>query len=142
MKYLSTLLILLTIPGVAFGELKFVPKWKMSGDLACYDKDGAKELLKLDTSFGELKDKVESKDRIIDELKLNVDDLKKQITALKETKTLLQEQYAILDQKQRECIQKKAQCEGELDSGPSLGWLIAGGLAFMLVGFTVATVTK
>lgn len=67
MKKLVALLLLVSLPCQA--ELKYVPKWKMVGDQACYDFEGAKKLVELDLRMDLLFAEEQAFTRAIDDYK-------------------------------------------------------------------------
>ena len=129
MKRLAALFCLAAMP--CWADMTELPKWHMVSGQACYDFDEAKLLVQGDMrlvacditshAFDEMRKQfdlmlegIKQKDLVITFTQSKADDLKNQLDA---------------------CITERAAAEVKANSGPSVAWLIAGGLALTLGGF-------
>lgn len=130
MKKLVALILLAA--GVARADgLEKIPKWHMLGDEACYGFQDAKKLVLLDK---ELVLCDTTKQTVVD-LKLRVGDLDKALTKEKEALVLEQKGHNGTKADYLACIDEKTKWEVKADRGPSVAWLIAGGVTLLLAGW-------
>lgn len=130
-------LALAAVPAIAWGDLEFIPKWHMCGNEACYGFEDAKKLVLLD---GQLK-LAAAQAKALEDLKLANAEL--QAAAAKKEAALQLNTQAAQDLKAKleTCIDQRAAAEVKAASGPSLGWLVAGGVTLILVGVLVGHYT-
>lgn len=127
MTRLIAVLLLVVLPTQALAdELRYVPKWKMCGDKACYEFDEAKKLVELDADLHLLLQQVSLTTGA------NVD-LKKASTSLQEALEA-QKSASLTLEKSNENLNKMLLKEttrankAEAKPGPFPAWVIAGGV--------------
>lgn len=132
MKRLAALLLLLPCLAQAEG-LQYVPKWRMVGGLACYDKGGAAQLLQVDARVGYCEEALRLR-------RLEVEALQGRHTALQ---TAFDAQTALAQAWEAKARENEAQrtqtrqaltrCEAK-QAGTGFGWYVAGALVLVLGG--------
>lgn len=138
MKFVA-LIALIAFAPVATHAQEYLPKWHMTGNEACYDLEGAKALLKADL---ELKTCNENYKIEIPKLQLAVKDLKLALDLSQKHAEIWSDQAVKYNTEATKRIVDLYSCEAKLNSGPSWGWLVAGGLAAVLLGVGVGAWAK
>jgi hypothetical protein len=107
-------------------ELRYIPKWTMCGDKACYDFDQAKKLLEIDADLHKLTLGQEVQTDIGLSLKKATKNLQEALERQKEAAEKLQ----LNNTKLNELLIKETTRanQAEARSGPFPAWAIAGGI--------------
>lgn len=123
----TALLMLLVFPTSAFAdELRYIPKWSMCGDKACYDFDQAKKLLELDADLHLLLQQVKLTTDMGGDLKQATMSLREALEAQTSATLTLQKSNEILNKKLVEETTRANKAEAK--PGPFPAWVIAGGV--------------
>lgn len=139
MTKLLAVLVVLSTPSVWGEGLKYVPKWRMVGELACYDLNGAKALTAIDADMAACLDK----ERLFKlelaalqaentQVRLALDSAVREAALWKTTATEQQAAY-------NRCITEKNDCRIK-EATPSPAWFVAGALLILGAGLTVGYV--
>jgi hypothetical protein len=135
MKKIIALVLLLALPAQAEG-LKYIPKWSMCGDRACYTLEQAKKLFELD---GELELLYATRDLqlgIINDLKAGNAQLKLALTSSEQNGRLLQGSNDRLTEDLKAAVKRANDAEAK-NSGISLGWFVAGAALCIAGGIAI-----
>ena len=129
-RQLIALLLLCAAPSTWAQELTYIPKWHMVDAEACYDLEGAKQLMYLD---GKLK-LCESYRAANQDLIVSVGNYEKALQLKDNALKISTDALVATEAKLELEIKAKNDCVAKISTGPSVGWLVAGGLAILLTG--------
>jgi hypothetical protein len=132
MKKLITILLLIAFPAPALADLKYVPKWTMMNDHACYDKQGAVTLLQVDDKLDQCVEASQLHLVQIQDLTLAVESLKSSLAVADKELLVYQDRTNDLDSKLRSAIAEREQARAHDES--SVAWTVAGAVALLSVG--------
>jgi hypothetical protein len=130
-KLLIAFMVFASSPAFAEG-LKYVPKWHMTGNEACYDIQGAKTLLKLDADMEECAGERQLAIAEVEKLKAANLDLTHALELTQKGEDLLKTRETGLTKDLKDCVAAKNKAEAS--QLPSMGWPIAGSVLLIGVG--------
>jgi hypothetical protein len=123
----TALLMLLVFPtSVLADELRYIPKWSMCGDKACYDFDQAKKLLELDADLHLLLQQAALLSGVQGDLKAATMNLRVALEAQKNATLTLEKSNEILNKKLVEETTRANKAEAK--PGPFPAWAIGAGV--------------
>lgn len=127
MKRWVAALLLVVMPGRALAdELRYIPKWSMCGDKACYDFNQAKKLLELDADLHLLLQQVRLTTGVSVDLRQATTSLREALEAQTSATLTLQKSNDILNKRLIEETTRANKAEAK--PGPFPAWAIAGGV--------------
>lgn len=126
MKKTALLLLLVFPSSVLADELRYIPKWSMCGEKACYDFDQAKKLLELDADLHLLLQQVKLTTGMSVDLKKATTSLQEALEAQKSaTLTLQQSNTKLNEMLVKETTRAN---KAEAKPGPFPAWAIGAGV--------------
>lgn len=115
--------------------LQFVPAWHMANGQACYTFEEAKKLLEIDSKLKLCQIEEEETPKVIAKLRLANIQLgeasQKKDVALAERDAQVKQ----LTDDLKACTKEKNDCKAKWT--PGVGWAIAGGVSFVLIGVLI-----
>jgi hypothetical protein len=129
----AALILLLAGAPAGAEELKYIPKWHMSGGEACYDLRGAKELVLADKQLS----LCETYKSGMAQLGLALEGSHEAYNRAVESARVYEDLAARMARDLELEIAEKNKWKAKANSGPGIGWLVAGGLALTLTGLLV-----
>lgn len=136
MKRLVTLVLVLAASSAYADSLKYVPKWRMVGDLACYGLEDAKKLAALDADVIACVEKerlfkadIEALQQENMRMRTALESAVREAGMWQATATEQQAAY-------NRCVAQKTDCQVKQDT-PSPAWFIAGALVILGTGLAV-----
>lgn len=130
MKKLVTILLLVCFPAYADG-LKYVPKWKMVNNLACYEFEDAKKLVEIDLRYGLLTDKEKTFTLAVEDYQSAATNFQKSLAIQKQSVDLLEKNNDDLAKRLLAETERANKAEA---SKPAWSTLVLGGAGLLLVG--------
>ena len=110
-------------------NLKFVPKWYMTGNEACYNFDDAKKLVALDLQ-------IQNDQDLCAALQTSTDDYKGALALRQQQITGLETENKRLSNSLVQAIKDKNTAEGKVGGTPT-EWLVIGGAGAVILGVVI-----
>lgn len=126
------MMVLLFPVHVVAQSMQYVPTWHLVNGEACYGFDDAKKLVGFDSQMTLLTAEVDDQTKLVASLHLTITNLQGALDTTKKEVTVLQGNTGTLTQNMNDCIARANKAEA--GSGPSAGWLVAGGVVLLAAG--------
>lgn len=119
-------------PAVAQEGLQIIPKYTFTGTAACYDFEGTKTLLALDSELVACRKVTPALEKQVKALRAALDSKELEVSANIAQILLLQQNFDRSEEALKKALQEKQELIAA-QANSDLGWVVTGGLALILV---------